>query len=129
MENKVIENVAFGITNEFIDDVLCTAFEGGITYWCDRVDVKYNDYRGAKYASEVISKGGTLEIVFDDAEFADYDPQFVELTKDKFIKGYKKYVEFATERKLPVYTDAGDIDADIADMIVQYAVFDEVVFG
>ncbi len=46
----------FNITDEQLDDIMCTALEGGITYWCDEAKV-VGDYLG-EYAHEQIARGG-----------------------------------------------------------------------
>lgn len=47
-------------TGQDVDDIMVSALEGGICYWCDRVTVE-GQYLG-KYASEQISRGGTLKV-------------------------------------------------------------------
>ena len=58
-EKKIVETLfvrrSVNVSEQDIDDILCTAFEGGITYWCDSVRVVGN-YLG-KYASDQISRG------------------------------------------------------------------------
>jgi hypothetical protein len=110
------------LTNENINDLLVTAFEGGINYWCGKVKIKsIPDGADVQYASDVISIGGTLEL--QDIE----SPDKWDLTLEKMLKGIKWYCEQNG------YTNADDLmdnhDADTADAIVQYALFDEVVFG
>lgn len=108
--------------NQDIDDIICTALEGGINYWCDCVEVE-GEYLG-EYASEQISRGGTL--TFHDSE----KPYQYKLTLDKFIKGLKTFIR---ERGLDAIYDLDietfDIDADDADAIIQYALFDEIIYG
>ena len=45
-EKKIVETLfvrrSVNVSEQDIDDILCTAFEGGITYWCDRVRVVGN---------------------------------------------------------------------------------------
>ena len=109
------------VTAEDIDDILCTAFEGGICYWCDEVEV-VGKYLG-KYASEQISRGGKL--VLYDAESSDK----WELTLDKFAKGLKEWLSnnpsFITDGGI----DTSNIDANCADEIIQYALFGEPMFA
>lgn len=121
---KIEKNLEF--TDENIDDLMVAGLEGGINYWCGEAKVKEGSmseeaYDKIKYASDAISKGGTL-ILFD-AESTDK----WELTLEKMLKGIKWYCEKNG------YTDADDLmdnyDADSADAIVQYALFDEIVFG
>lgn len=45
-EKKIVETLfvrrSVNVSEQDIDDILCTAFEGGITYWCDSVRVVGN---------------------------------------------------------------------------------------
>ena len=61
---KIEATLKIDITTEDIDDIMCSALEGGITYWCCRAEV-VGDYLG-DFASEQISRGGTL--LLHDAE-------------------------------------------------------------
>jgi len=111
-------------TDENIGDLLVAAFEGGIDYWCRMVRIMFvpEEHLGKyEYASDVIALGGVLELY--DAE----SPDTWELTLDKFLNGLKMYCEENN------YKNAEDLmdghDADTADAIVQYALFDDVIFG
>lgn len=115
------------VKDEDIDDIMVSALEGGITYWCDRAEV-VGEYLG-EYASEQISRGGTLKL--HDSEEGGYK----ELTKEKFLQGLRLYLsrpqvgdflEFV-DRKLRI--DPGYADAEVADCIIQYAVFGDVIYG
>ena len=115
------------VTNEDIDDIMCSALEGGINYWCCKAEV-IGDYLG-EYGSDQISRGGQLKL-------HDYeDNQDYILTREKFVEGFKRYLkepgatdilEF-DDRKLKV--DCGQVDAEVADSIIQYALFDDVIYG
>ena len=115
-------NYKVELDNECIDDIMATALEGGITYWCDDAEV-VGDYLG-EYASEQISRGGTLKL-HDSGEDETY-----ELTLDKFLVGLAKVVG---ERGLDVIYQGkiapSNIYAEDADAIIQYAIFGEVVYG
>ena len=108
------------LTRQDIDDLVVTALEGGINYWCRKAKVLQCP-EPYTYASDVISRNGSLMLY--DAE----SPDKWELTLEKFMKG----VKFVCERDK--YTNAEDLmdnhDADTADAIVQYALFNEIVFG
>lgn len=115
------------VKDEDIDDIMVSALEGGITYWCDRAEV-VGEYLG-EYASEQISRGGALRLY--DIEEDDYK----ELTKEKFLQGLRLYLsrpkagdflEFI-DRELRI--DPGYADAEVADCIIQYAVFGDVIYG
>ncbi len=114
------------ITGRDIDDIMATALEGGITYWCTRVKVK-GEYLG-EYASEQISRGGTLKIYDSEGEAV------YELTSENFTRGLEKYLKNPTYETLYIEdgkykVDVGSIDACAADSIIQYALFDEIIYG
>jgi len=113
------------IKDQDIDDIMVTALEGGINYWCGRVRPFNNDYKGGDYASDVISRGGSL--ILTDVEDED---ETWELTKKKFLSGLSKFLVRNSEPVMDDNTlDCGMIDAEGADMIIQYALFNEIVFG
>jgi hypothetical protein len=115
------------ITHEDMDNLLVCAFEGGINYWCGKIEItkpaqEDTEHPDAKWASHTISRGGQLALW--DVE----DPNEVWwLTRDKMLKGITegmKHFSFATVEDL-----MDGHDAEVADVIVQYALFDEIVFG
>ena len=112
------------ITGEDIDDIMCTALEGGICYWCGTAEV-VGEYRGA-YAHEQISRGGTLRLY--DIESAETH----ELNRDKFLLGLRLFIERGHGDLVNLKNnriDPADFDAECADMVVQYAVFGEIVYS
>ena len=113
------------LTGQDIDDIMDAAL-CGITYWCDRADVVGGEYLG-EYASEQISRGGSLRL-HDSEEGKTYI-----LTRSKLLKGVKRWFEEGGDRynavKKDGTVDTSNIDADIADAIVQYAVLGEWVYG
>lgn len=118
------------LTQQDIDDIMVSAFEGGINYWCRRVVVQ-GDYL-SEYASEQISRGGKLAIWLDEP-FEDDKTCYV-LDRDKFLAGFKLWIEsdgdsYDTIDDSDGSVDCGQIDAICADEIIQYALFGEVVFG
>ena len=123
-EYVIKSKVEIKITDEDIDDIMCAALEGGVNYWCYRVDVVGGNYLG-EWAHEQISRGGRLR--FFDSES---DDTWI-LTKNKFLKGIKLWVEngYAKEAMYDGGLDTGMIDAIGADLIVQFALFGEVIFG
>jgi len=119
-------------SNEEINDLVSTALEGGINYWCRKAvateskeDKKYvgvsdEDQSKIDFISDVISYGGSLTLY--DAESSD---KWV-LNLEKLLKGIQKYCE---HNNITPSNMMEDYDADTADIIVQYALFDEQVFG
>lgn len=56
---EIKAEISVRISTEDIDDIVTTALEGGICYWCRRAEVK-GKYLG-EFASEQISRGATGE--------------------------------------------------------------------
>ena len=113
------------VTQEDIDDIIATALEGGINYWCHRAEV-VGGYLG-EYASEQVSRGGVLKLY--DSE----DDCIYELTLEKLLHGIEIacidnwYSEYGwCDGK---HIDTCQIDASVADIIVQLALFNEVIYG
>lgn len=123
---KVSVNREVSLTNQDIDDIMCAALEGGINYWCASAEIREEDYLG-EYAHEQISRGGSLSLY--DAE----DDMTYTLTLDDFLRGfalackngYGDTGEWIIDNKV----DACNIDAEAADIIVQYALFGDIVYG
>ena len=114
--------VPLKVYNYHLDCILSGAFEGGSNYWADRVEVVEDDYHGAEYASEVISHGGRLLIHKQD------DDVPILLTKEKMLKGCKLYVAGDKDTKGRTF-DIDRWDAIDHDMILQYSLFGEGIYG
>lgn len=113
------------VTQEDIDDIMCTALEGGINYWCGKAKV-IGDPLG-EYAHEQIARDGKL-MLYDIVEDAKY-----ELTREDILKGIKMAAEqgyYDNYEWCDGHTlDTCNVDADVADVIVQLALFEDVVYG
>ena len=115
------------VTREDIDDIMVSALEGGITYWCDKV--KVDGCSLGEYASEQISRGGTL--ILHDME----EDRNELLTKEKLLQGIKMYAEQPKHGDIfevidhELHIDSGMVDAEVADVIIQYAIFSEIFYG
>lgn len=125
------------ITNEDIDDIMVNAFEGGITYWCARVKV-VGDYLG-QYSSEQISRDGQLKFMVDEP-FDDADTLWYTLDKPHLLEGIRAYFEeYVKDYEIEEVADEhyGNVlrldmdmcDAETSDIIIQLALFDDVIYG
>ncbi len=125
MEYTISVERKIKVTEQDIDDIITTAFEGGITYWCCKAEV-VGDYLG-EFASEQISRGGTVRL-YDSVEDAVYD-----LTLENFMEGLTKAIEDNWYDEYGWYDgnsiDTCNVDADVADVIIQLALFDDVIYG
>lgn len=120
------------VTQEDMDDIMVSALEGGINYWCCRAEVVGGKYLG-EFASEQIGRGGSLRL-YDMEE----DTTYI-LNEDKLLYGIKRYIEEgnkpydilceAVDSDGYKRLECGMIDAIVSDIIIQYAVMGEVVYG
>ena len=119
MENMKLKiEMEVTLTQDDIDCIVAMAFDGGIGYWCWKATV-VGEYLG-EYASDQISRGGKVMLLDDDGEH--------ELNPENFAEAMKRVI---AEGRLTIEDgeiDAGEVDADIADLIVQYAIFGELVY-
>ena len=105
------------VTDDHLDSILVGCFEGGSNYWVRKVEVAKDDYKGKKYASECVSAGGELFITTTEG-----DKHL--LTKECLINGLQTYLDESTYQNWP---DGGDAQTD--DLILQYALFGDIVYG
>lgn len=129
MNGTMLEvNVKVEVTDVDIDDIMAGALEGGVNYWCRKVEVVEDEYLG-EFASEQISRGGSLKL-YDREEDA-----FYILTKELFLNGLKMYLEKPhpydiTEGTRNGYRlDTCMADAVVCDMIIQYALFGQQIYA
>lgn len=127
-ENKKIHSITptIIVTNNDIDDIMTTALEGGINYWADQAETVGTLREEDKdlYISETISRGYTVEI--HDAE----EGEVYQLDLEKLLNGITYGVQNGfVEINNGGTIDTGDIDAIAADVIIQAALFGDVVYG
>lgn len=124
--------IKYLITDEDVDDIMCSALEGGFTVcWC--AEVKPEGEWLGEYPSEQISRGGRLRFVLREPD--DFQEPLI-LDMKRFLDGLDKYIkEYAFRYYGLDFIDAdgwinpGNIDGVMADLIVQLALFGEVVYG
>jgi len=108
------------VTQEQVDYLLCAAFEGGITYWCDSASTPEDYPEGATWLHQTLTRGAT--IFLHDME----DDDVLLLTLDKFLVGIAKA---AAHMRQDVVTFLEEHDAVSADLAVQFALFGEIIYG
>ena len=127
--NEIFVKFTAKISNEDIDDIVCTALEGGIGYWCSRAEV-VGEYLG-EYASDQISRDGKLRLYDNESD------DVWELTKCKLLDGITKAItngilledEWAKFDNEIITLDTCQVDAEVADAIIQFALFGKLIFG
>ena len=126
---EVHAEIAIRLTQQDVDDIMVSALEGGICYWSDCVEV-VGRYL-SEYASGQISRGGKLKIHVDEP-FDEANTEWYELDMEKFAQGFRLWLENGGDRYGAVSNgevDTCEIDGEMADLIIQYALFGEVVYG
>ena len=107
-------SVNIDVTDYQLDCVLSGCFEGGSNYWIDCVEVVDGNFKGTEFASDVISKGG--ELLIDSKK----------LTKDMLVEGVRLFI---TDSKRFGNDWFDKMDGSTNDMVLQYALFGEVLYG
>lgn len=124
------------LTDSLCADVLCTALEGGIGYWglADKIQTAGPGLTGVDPDAY-----GSAEISDAEAESAE-EAAFTPFTLDYALirRGFERILTGAVGARADIVeavrtaaadNDAGQIDADAADVIVQVGAFNEITFG
>ena len=129
MTDMNIINHRIEISDELIENILCSAFEGGITYWANNVSCHDNDDMKkvggwkSRYLTRTKLKNAKLIIhTISGGEVA--------MTKKSIIDALQKMdtPEYSYTKALGRILSE-QYDADDADIVVQTACFGEVVYG
>ena len=125
-----IINRRIEISDELIEYILCSAFEGGITYWAENVSCKDNkdmkEVGGWKHEYLTRTKKKDAVMYIHESETGEKYP----ITKKSIIDALQKMdsPEYKYTKALGRILDE-TYDADDADIVVQTACFGEVIYG
>ena len=125
--SKIKIEMEIEVTDQDIDDIVCTAFEGGINYWCGYVE-PVGDLLG-DYEHEQIAKDGYLYLY----DIEDDEEKWI-LTKSRLLNGIRMYINNSMINAYPIILygngiDTSEVDSNIADMIIQFALFEDIIYG
>lgn len=132
-------SLRFKVSNRLCSDVLCCAFEGGTGYWGVLDEIHRATTEEA--AARGLENGDYLSARMEDTEAQEEDdtPSFEPFTADFALvrRGIQRMLSEGGVRRdiidavraAVAEDDAGQIDADCADAIVQLGAFNELVFG
>ena len=120
-------NIEKELTEDDIDTIISNAFDDGIAYWAG-VDNKRPEWKDrpkdeylSSWATKILIDGGNVKLY--DVEGTEDDSEWI-LTLEKLLKGYKLNYD-----KRPHDRDIETGDAITSDCIIQYALFDDIIFG
>tara|TARA_Y100001963_G_scaffold154413_1_gene243136 strand:+ start:606 stop:998 length:393 start_codon:yes stop_codon:yes gene_type:complete len=130
MADMNIINRRIEISDELIENILCCAFEGGITYWAynvsckDREDMKKVGCWKHEYLTKTKLKDAVMYI------HDTYSNEKHPITKKSIIDALQKMDDpkYKCTKALNRILDE-EYDADDADLVVQNACFGKVVYG
>lgn len=123
MEFKIEIIQSHTFTEEDFDYLLTTAVEGGINYWCKKVEILGEQpSKKNQFLDITVALINDQKIRFYDAESDDT----WDLDMNSFINGIKEYCLI---RNVSLNELMDNHDADSADEIIQLALFDDIVFS
>lgn len=128
---------------QFLADIISTAVEGGIGYWSQCSHYQWVDYSNSgnlfgPVGEKDPSKGTCATVHVLNADESGYVEEGLEITVETVARGLGliKSPEFGVNSRMrgeilvaDVENDAGMIDSDDADVIVQAGLFGEVIYG
>lgn len=127
--------VKFTLSDQLLRDVLCVALEGGIGYWAEASDIKTIEVEvNGSPMTEYVS------CTLTDAEGTDDEGNdwTHSVTLDTVAEGIRRIMSGEVRARRDIEdairagvadNDAGHIDADAADVILQVALFGAITYG
>ena len=118
--------ITIAVTEQQIENTLCSALEGGSNYWCEiRGYIHQEPTRQQPYAPSYLttplSPFGKL-ILFDKEEEKE-----MELTREKLIEGVRVMAQKYPKHFGDMMSEEGD--STTGDVFLQCALFGEVIYG
>lgn len=120
---EVSVDLSYRVSKEDMETLLEMAGYG-ISYWAASASVEATGYRvlDSDEAQKDLLEDEDFDWAF--ASFEKLAEALVKIGTGEFVSGYREYAaDYLAEQ------DAGHIDADLADHVVQYAIYGEIVFG
>jgi len=121
--------------SELTENDIVTIMSGasyGISYWCSEMGLEEGMYKKYRKEDDCIEdvyaralKDGK-PMIFKDIE--EEDGKYF-LTYDRLLKGVEKFIESGRCYNINEIFEEGNEDANDMDCIIQYALFDKIIFG
>lgn len=111
-------NFTVKIVNKDIADLIDKALnEGSCLHWCYNIESKYNDDTSLE---NMLANDGVLLVYGIERVY--------ELTKDKLVMGIQRALPYLNLLSEGNTLDISSVDSDGADLIIQLALFNKLVF-
>ena len=133
MDELINVKVGVVITEADIEDIMLVALDG-VEHWADEVQV-VGKYRGDDVCEHLANKGW-VSFHLKEGPIEEGGPEWYDMNWKMFIKGIRRYLN-TTDNPIDILyyngvrmeLDLGMCDAEVADLMVQYALFGEQVFA
>lgn len=123
--NKYKVQITKEYTDQDMEDIVVTALEGGIGYWAcldntgEVWDRMPEDLATSEYAWRILKEDGELHFLDEEDDDAEYF-----LSLPCLMNGIRKAITGGQWDG-----DMDTVDAEVADAIFQYAIFDDIIYG
>ena len=117
------------ITPQFLFDVFITACEGGVNYW---TDIANYHWRNDRDGSDDLEGFSALLLDWNSGEKHSVDFGVIATGLERIAAGGIAYLNEPSRQAIVnaiLTDDAGEIDATLADLVVQAGLFDQIVYG
>ena len=113
------------VDDDKIDNLLCSAFEGGSNYWASSAKAGRKPKEEAEWLHEWPLKGGSF-IIYDAEEDKHY-----EIGREELHKGLKAMSEWGEEEGRHHFANIikDEIDSDTGDAFLQACCFGKLIYG
>lgn len=130
MKDSIVKTkIDVRINQQDVMDIADAAYDGAIDYWCEAILYDDEEKYGHGFDEQLLN-GGILILDTDDGKFT--------LTYERIVRGIEMYLE-DPERPYEILEydpcrrewkiDQCNVDDIVVDMIMQYAVFHDLVFS
>ncbi|MGN7104887.1 hypothetical protein ACTHR6_24965 [Ralstonia holmesii] len=129
-------NLKLEVSDQFLWDVLCTAVEGGSNYWAQfKTLERYEGEHGPEHARVRVTEYGDADSAVSRKEIGLTDlaegmRRIMTRTMDKPEDHANVHSSHSGALLVAVVEDdAGQVDGELADLILQAAMFGHIVYG
>lgn len=109
---------------QFLADVLTTAVDGGINYWAMVSNYVFDSPSETRVTVHELGDDGNPS-GYVDITITEIDEAIRSVLTDSSLPSHVR----SMVRETNIENDAGDIDAELADIIMQFAVLGELTYG
>lgn len=120
--------VSTAITAELCTDLVSTAYESGYPWY--RGWERPQSLMEGEYMHDFLLRTGRVALRMEDPEREGREDIYI-LSFDDIVRGIQEYVDFRAKQGIGIIPDAynWDYDANDADCIIQFACYEDIIYG